>query len=189
MRRHPSFYEGARVQRGHGLGALFMRTLMPATRKIFPLVGKVLGKFFRSDVGQKTVSSGLNLMHDVSRGEKMKVASKRRFQELAGYTANHYMFPPQQGGAMNTDNTTWPQPPKIRKKKGKGRVADKRKMWKYSTKVNKIANNVAKKATKKKRAWQQKLDIIKAIRVANRPKKKKKSSTGNKKRKMSVPLF
>lgn len=71
-----NYYQGTTLQKGYGLGGVF-RSLFRAAVPLFKSGAKTVGK--------QLFSSGLDLLNDVSRGENVKVAAKRRLKE-AGQT-------------------------------------------------------------------------------------------------------
>ena len=81
-------FQGAKVQRGHGLGNMLgslMRTAMPLIKK----GSKALGK--------QVLSTGINIANDLLQGENVKQSLKTRFRE-AGQNmmsqAADYVRPP-----------------------------------------------------------------------------------------------
>lgn len=66
------YYRGASFQRGHGLGGIF--------RSIFRAAVPLL-KSGAKAVGKQLFHSGVGLLNDVSRGENVSTAAKRRAKE------------------------------------------------------------------------------------------------------------
>lgn len=71
-----NFYQGTSLQKGYGLGGLF-RSFFRAAVPLFKSGAKAVGK--------QLLHSGVNVLDDVSRGENIKAAAKRRLKE-AGQT-------------------------------------------------------------------------------------------------------
>lgn len=67
-----NYYQGTTLQRGYGFGGLF-RSLFRAAVPLFKSGAKAVGK--------QLFHSGVNVINDLSRGENIKVATKRRLKE------------------------------------------------------------------------------------------------------------
>lgn len=67
-----NYYQGTTLQRGYGFGGLF-RSLFRAAVPLFKSGAKAVGK--------QLFHSGVNVLSDLSRGEDIKVAAKRRLKE------------------------------------------------------------------------------------------------------------
>lgn len=67
-----NYYQGAPLQRGYGFGGLF-RSLFRAAVPLFKSGAKAVGK--------QLFHSGVNVLNDLSRGEDIKVAARRRLKE------------------------------------------------------------------------------------------------------------
>lgn len=67
-----NFYKGSTYQRGYGFGGLF-RSLFRAAVPLFKSGAKAVGK--------QLLNSGMSLLGDVSQGENLKTAAKRRMKE------------------------------------------------------------------------------------------------------------
>ena len=66
------YYQGTSLRKGYGFGGLF-RSLFRAAVPLFKSGAKAVGK--------QLFHSGVNVLNDVSRGEDIKVAAKRRLKE------------------------------------------------------------------------------------------------------------
>lgn len=67
-----NYYQGAQYQRGYGLGGLF-RSFFRAAVPLFKSGAKAVGKqLFRS---------GVDILNDVTKGEDVKMAAKKRLKE------------------------------------------------------------------------------------------------------------
>lgn len=66
------FYQGSPYQRGYGLGGIF-RSLFRAAVPLFQSGAKAVGK--------QLFHSGVDLLNDISQGQDIKAASKRRIKE------------------------------------------------------------------------------------------------------------
>lgn len=66
------YYQGSLTQSGYGLGGLF-RSLFRAAVPMLKSGAKAIGK--------QLFHSGVNILSDVSRGENLKLATKRRMKE------------------------------------------------------------------------------------------------------------
>lgn len=71
-----NYYQGTTLQKGYGFGGLF-RSLFRAAVPLFKSGAKAVGK--------QLFHSGVNVLSDLSRGEDIKMAAKRRLKE-AGQT-------------------------------------------------------------------------------------------------------
>lgn len=67
-----NYYQGSTFQKGYGFGGLF-RSLFRAAVPLFKSGAKAVGK--------QLFHSGVNVLSDLSRGENIKVAAKRRLKE------------------------------------------------------------------------------------------------------------
>lgn len=67
-----NYYQGTTFQKGYGFGGLF-RSLFRAAVPLFKSGAKAVGK--------QLFHSGVNVLNDLSRGEDIKVAAKRRLKE------------------------------------------------------------------------------------------------------------
>lgn len=67
-----NYYHGTSLQKGYGFGGLF-RSLFRAAVPLFKSGAKAVGK--------QLFSSGVDVINDMSRGENLKVAAKRRMKE------------------------------------------------------------------------------------------------------------
>lgn len=67
-----NYYQGSSFQRGYGFGGLF-RSLFRAAVPLFKSGAKAVGK--------QLFHSGVNVLSDLSRGEDIKIAAKRRLKE------------------------------------------------------------------------------------------------------------
>lgn len=67
-----NYYQGSVYQRGYGLGGLF-RSFFRVAMPLFKSGAKVVGK--------QLFHSGVNLLNDVTQGEDVKTAVKRRAKE------------------------------------------------------------------------------------------------------------
>ena len=67
-----NYYQGSPYQRGYGLGGLF-RSLFRVAAPLFKSGVKAIGK--------QVFHSGVNLMNDISQGQDLRGAAKRRFKE------------------------------------------------------------------------------------------------------------
>lgn len=67
-----NYYQGASFQKGYGFGGLF-RSLFRAAVPLLKSGAKAVGK--------QLFHSGVNMLNDVSRGDDIKVAAKRRLKE------------------------------------------------------------------------------------------------------------
>ena len=66
------YYQGTALQKGYGFGGLF-RSLFRAAVPLFKSGAKAVGK--------QLFHSGVDVLNDVSRGESIKAAAKRRLKE------------------------------------------------------------------------------------------------------------
>ena len=67
-----SYYQGVPFQKGYGFGGLF-RSLFRAAVPLFKSGAKAVGK--------QLFHTGVDMLNDVSQGQDLKVAAKRRFKE------------------------------------------------------------------------------------------------------------
>lgn len=67
-----NFYKGSTFQRGYGLGGLFQSFFRAAV----PLL-----KSGAKAVGKQILHSGVNLLNDVTQGQNVRLAAKRRLKE------------------------------------------------------------------------------------------------------------
>lgn len=67
-----NYYRGASFQRGYGIGGIF-RSLFRAAVPLFKSGAKAVGK--------QLFHSGVNMLNDVSQGDDIKMALKRRMKE------------------------------------------------------------------------------------------------------------
>jgi len=67
-----NYYQGSPYQRGYGLGGLF--------RSFFRTAAPLLKSGVKA-IGKQLFHSGVNLMNDISQGQDLKGAAKRRFKE------------------------------------------------------------------------------------------------------------
>lgn len=67
-----NYYQGTTLQKGYGFGGLF-RSLFRAAVPLFKSGAKA--------VGRQLFHSGVNVLNDLSRGDDIKVAAKRRLKE------------------------------------------------------------------------------------------------------------
>ena len=67
-----NYYQGTTLQRGYGFGGLF-RSLFRAAVPLFKSGAKAVGK--------QLFHTGVDVLKDVSRGDDIKIAAKRRFKE------------------------------------------------------------------------------------------------------------
>lgn len=67
-----NYYQGANFQRGYGFGSLFRSFFRAAV----PLL-----KSGAKTVGKQLFHSGVNMLNDISKGDDLKVATKRRLKE------------------------------------------------------------------------------------------------------------
>lgn len=67
-----SFYQGTPLQRGYGFGSFF-RSLFRAAVPLFKSGARTVGK--------QLLSSGVNVLNDISQGENFKVAARRHIKE------------------------------------------------------------------------------------------------------------
>lgn len=68
-----NYYQGSSHQRGYGLGGLF-RSFFRAAVPLFKSGAKAVGK--------QLFHSGVDLLNDVTKGQDVKAAAKRRFKEV-----------------------------------------------------------------------------------------------------------
>lgn len=68
-----NYYQGANFQKGYGFGGLF-RSFFRAAVPLFKSGAKAVGK--------QMLHSGLNLFNDVSQGQDIKTAARRRLKEV-----------------------------------------------------------------------------------------------------------
>lgn len=69
-----NYYQGASFQRGYGFGGLF-RSFFRAAVPLFKSGAKAVGK--------QLWHTGVDVLNDLSRGENLKIAAKRRLKEAA----------------------------------------------------------------------------------------------------------
>ena len=65
------FYHGPMLQRGYGLGSIFKnvaRNVMPSLKEI----------------GKSALTTGLEVLQDMAKGENIKSAAKKRLKKLSG---------------------------------------------------------------------------------------------------------
>ena len=67
-----NYYQGTAFQRGYGFGGVF-RSLFRMAAPLFKSGAKALGR--------QMLQSGLDVVNDVSQGENLKMAAKRRLKE------------------------------------------------------------------------------------------------------------
>lgn len=67
-----NFYQGSSLQKGYGFGGIF-RSLFRAAVPLFKSGAKAVGK--------QLFHTGVDVLNDLSQGENIKVAAKRRFKE------------------------------------------------------------------------------------------------------------
>lgn len=67
-----NFYQGAPYQKGYGFGGLF-RSFFRASIPLLKSGAKAVGK--------QLIHSGVGMLNDLSRGDDIKVAAKRRLKE------------------------------------------------------------------------------------------------------------
>lgn len=67
-----NYYQGAPFQKGYGFGGIF--------RSFFRAAVPLLKSGVRA-VGKQLFHSGVGVLNDMSRGEDVKIAAKRRFKE------------------------------------------------------------------------------------------------------------
>ena len=104
-----AYFQGARYQRGSGLGSV----LGGLVRSAVPMIKPVL-----KTMGREALKGGVNVLNDVLRGDNLQRAAKRRLLEGSGRVLK------MARGRVAPTTTTKKKKPAIKRRRKAGKASD-----------------------------------------------------------------